>query len=182
MSIKELNKEMYQDYPLNIAYETSSYYDIEQQVSENVISFTLVRKKLGNSVIKNLKYDLFSEELKDPKVYALIIEHEYAGIVEIAEEKWTQRLRIHELYVPAEHRNKGYGTRLINHVKELAKQWNYRAIVLETQSCNTNAIDLYLSQGFLLTGLDTTYYANNDIESKEIKLEFVYLINEYEEE
>ena len=39
--------------------------------------------------------------------------------------------------------------------KEIAVQQKRRAIILETQSCNTDAIEFYLHQGFELIGLDT---------------------------
>ena len=36
--------------------------------------------------------------------------------------------------------------------------------MLETQSCNTNAIGFYLHEGFTLIGFDACCYANNDLE------------------
>ena len=49
-------------------------------------------------------------------------------------------------------------------------------IVLETQSWNSSAIDFYLKNGFELIGLDTHAYSNNDIEEKNIRLEFGFII------
>ena len=46
---------------------------------------------------------------------------------------------------------------------EVAVSQKRRAIILETQSCNTNAIGFYLHQGFELIGFDTCCYTNNDI-------------------
>lgn len=46
---------------------------------------------------------------------------------------------------------KGIGKRLTGKAKEVAVQKKRRAIILETQSCNTKAIGFYLHQGFELT-------------------------------
>ena len=64
----------------------------------------------------------------------------------------------------------GIGTALMNIAKEKAKLQNRRAIILETQSCNTNAIGFYLHQGFELIGLDTCCYTNDDIGRHEVRI------------
>lgn len=56
--------------------------------------------------------------------------------------------------------------------KEQARRQRCRAIILETQSCNVNAIDFYIHEGFILIGLDTCCYKNNDLQRKEVRLEF----------
>ena len=64
------------------------------------------------------------------------------------------------------------GTALINGVLEFSKFKKARRIVLETQSSKYPAINFYLSNGFYLCDLDTTYYSNNDIQKREVRLEF----------
>ena len=77
----------------------------------------------------------------------------------------------------------------MNFAKDIAKANNNRAIILETQTCNVNAIDFYHSQGFLFDGIETTCYNNDlfdgiettcynndDIKRKEVRLELVYFI------
>ena len=54
--------------------------------------------------------------------------------------------------------------------KEIAVQQKRRAIILETQSCNTKAIGFYLHQGFELIGLDTCCYTNDDIGRREVRI------------
>lgn len=54
--------------------------------------------------------------------------------------------------------------------KEVAVAQNRRAIILETQSCNTNAIGFYLHQGFEIIGFDTCCYTNNDIGRHEVRI------------
>jgi len=47
-----------------------------------------------------------------------------------------------------------------------------RSIILETQSSNVNAIGFYHHEGFQLIGMDTCSYGNDDLERKEVRLEF----------
>lgn len=47
-------------------------------------------------------------------------------------------------------------------------------MILETQSCNINAIRFYMHEGFTLMGLDTCCYSNNDLERKEVRLELAW--------
>lgn len=61
--------------------------------------------------------------------------------------------------------------------KDIAKKQNRRAIILETQSCNTSAIGFYLHEGFELIGFDTCCYTNADIERHEVRLDLGYFLN-----
>ena len=53
---------------------------------------------------------------------------------------------ITELWVKNLYRKQGIGTALLNFVKKQALKKNYRAIILETQSCNRTANEFYLKQ------------------------------------
>ena len=46
-----------------------------------------------------------------------------------------------------------------------------RMIVLETQSCNVNAVDFYRHEGLSLIGFDRICYSNRDIVRNEVRLE-----------
>jgi len=73
--------------------------------------------------------------------------------------------------VAEKYQKQGIGHGLIEMAKEQARRQHCRAIILETQSCNVNAIDFYLHEGFGLIGLDTCSYKNNDLQRKEVRLE-----------
>jgi hypothetical protein len=51
-----------------------------------------------------------------------------------------------------------------------------RALILETQSCNTGAVRFYLSQGLTLMGFNACEYSNEDLERHEARLEMGMLI------
>ena len=85
-------------------------------------------------------------------------------------EEWSNRLMVTELWVCDELQKLGLGKRLMDKAKEIAVKQNRRALILETQSCNTNAIGFYLHQGFEMIGFDTCCYTNNDIGRREVRI------------
>ena len=74
-------------------------------------------------------------------------------------------------------RHQGIGKMLMDKAKEIAIGQNRRAIILETQSCNTNAIGFYLHEGFELIGFDTCCYTNNDIGRREVRINLGYFFH-----
>lgn len=85
-----------------------------------------------------------------------------------------------ELWVADALRNQGIGKRLMDKAKEIAINQKRRAIILETQSCNTNAIGFYLHEGFELIGFDTCCYTNNDIKRREVRINLGYFFHREE--
>ena len=52
-----------------------------------------------------------------------------------------------------------------------AKESGARMVVLETQTCNENAIAFYCKMGFELIGFDLYAYSNSDPNRHEIRIE-----------
>jgi ribosomal protein S18 acetylase RimI-like enzyme len=99
------------------------------------------------------------------------------AFMEVDPEFWVKRLRITDLLVLPEHRRRGYGAALVQRAREIADREGFRAVSLDTHSCNVGAIDFYITQGFTFGGLDTTYYSNFDIERGEVWIELVYILD-----
>lgn len=97
--------------------------------------------------------------------------------IETDVEVWSNRLRITELWVADDYQRKGIGHELIEVAKEQARRERRHTIILETQSCNVNAVDFYQHEGFTLIGFDSCCYKNNDLERKEVRLEFGWFPN-----
>ena len=83
----------------------------------------------------------------------------------------NNRMRVTELWVREGYRRRGLGSRLLAFAREEGRREGRRALVLETQSCNTDAIAFYLHEGLSLIGLDTCCYSNEDIARGEVRLE-----------
>ena len=74
------------------------------------------------------------------------------------------------MWIDAPFRKQGLGQALMEVAKKQALREHRRAVILETQSCNVNAVDFYLHEGFTLIGLDSCCYGNNDLARKEVRL------------
>ena len=106
---------------------------------------------------------------------------ELLACIEVCPEEWSNRLVVTELWVSEELRRKGVGKRLMDKAKEVAVRQKRRAVILETQSCNTNAIGFYLHQGFELIGFDTCCYSNEDIARREVRVNLGFFLSRAEE-
>jgi ribosomal protein S18 acetylase RimI-like enzyme len=114
----------------------------------------------------------FEEHIGEPRVFTAVLKEQQVGWIELGYDKWNNRMRVWELLVKKEFRRKSIGAMLIAWAKKIAKEKGARMLALETQSNNDSAIAFYLRQGFELIGFDVAAYSNNDIEKKEVRLEF----------
>jgi ribosomal protein S18 acetylase RimI-like enzyme len=179
MLIKELLKSDYEGYQLHFTYQSNFYYDIIINQDEHSFEVRYQKKQFEEAVTKMFDSKMFEPYNSSPKAYGLFDEDILAGVVEINHEDWNKRIRITELLVFEEYRKKGYGHQLMKVVKDYFFQTDYRAIVLETQSCNDPAISFYLKEGFFLIGHDLICYTNHDIDAKEVRLEFAFVKTVY---
>ena len=92
--------------------------------------------------------------------------------IETNPELWSNRRRITELWVAKEYQNQGIGYALMEVAKDQARRERRRAIILETQSCNVNALGFYLHERSTLIGMGTCCYANNGLQREEVRFKF----------
>lgn len=98
-----------------------------------------------NNYIDNQMYSMY-----------LIEEKEIIGFL-IA----TDNLDIYELHciiVDEKYRNKGYGTKLMNHFINTIN----KSIILEVSDINKNALKLYKDLGFIQIGFRENYYSDSN--------------------
>lgn len=94
------------------------------------------------------------------------------GFVEGALENWNNRFRISNICIfDNSVRNRGIGTALLNTILSEARKTGARMAVLETQSCNENAIAFYNKNGFNIIGFDLYAYTNEDLDKHEVRIE-----------
>jgi streptothricin acetyltransferase len=77
-------------------------------------------------------------------------------------EKWNDTLRVWEFHVAESYRGEGIGRQLMDRLTQRAALAGLRAMVVETQSTNVPAIRFYRKAGFVLEGIDISYYTNHD--------------------
>ncbi len=90
------------------------------------------------------------------------------GIAITEQRRWNRSLWVWEFHVAEAYRGRGIGTRLMQAVIETARQAGLRVVALETQSSNVPAIRFYRKCGFVIDGLDLSFYTNDDVQKDEV--------------
>ncbi len=175
--IIHLAKEQWKGTILPIKYTTDKYYDVSVNKTGSGYIIEIEKKSFPEPVTHTPEeYDfpdrLYEDHWEHAYAWGVLVDNELIAAIETEQELWSNRLRITELWVADEYHKQGIGHALIDMAKEQARRERRRAIILETQSCNVNAIDFYQHEGFGLIGMDTCCYKNNDLQRKEVRLEF----------
>lgn len=187
--IVELPESEWKGVPIPMIYTTDEYYDMEITESGDAFAAKMIKKKMEAPVTHRYdEYDfpdtLYEDHWENAVAWGMFGEDDgkkvLTACIEVCPEEWSNRLMVTELWVADELHRQGIGTALMNKAKEIAKEQNRRAIILETQSCNVRAISFYRAQGFKLMGFDTCCYTNRDIEKREIRFNFVYFMDDRE--
>ncbi len=183
-TVEFLPKEKWQGYALIMDYQTDEYYDMS--ITKNVTGFamSLIKHRADPPIAHTSdEYD-FPDSLYQPhwqkaEAYGISENNELIGAIEICPEEWSNRLAVTELWVKEGHRKMGVGRAMMNKAKAICRERDNRAIILETQSCNANAIGFYLHEGFELIGFDSCCYTNADIERREVRLDLGWFPEEW---
>ena len=168
MEIKKLDSKMYKGRKFILRYITSGYYDIEKSNT----GFQIEYKRFDKPTEMTFDDCMFNEWLEDPVAYGAFENGQLLGYVEGTLEKWNNRYRISNICVFDDtRRHNGVGTALMNTILKEAKESGARMVVLETQTCNENAIAFYRKNGFDIIGFDLYAYTNTDPERHEVRIE-----------
>lgn len=184
IEIVALPKEKWKGVLVPIMTRSDSYYDLEMSpFDKDGCTVSLVRKMAEKEIIHTPEeYDfpdsLYQEHWENAEAYGVLdLDGTLLACIEVCPEEWSNRLMVTELWVLEDLRHQGIGKKLMDKAKDIALRQNRRAIILETQSCNTNAIGFYLHEGFELIGFDTCCYTNNDIGRREVRLNLGYFFH-----
>ena len=179
--IEKLDKEKWKRTPLPISYTSHYYYDISINKKEDGFHIPIEKKEFEKP-FTHLPSDgeypdrLYEDWWENAEAYGIVDGDNLLAVIEICPEEWSHRLMITELFTDESIRKQGYGRKLIELAKSIAKKRNYRVLMLETQSSNVNAVDFYLHMGFVLIGFDTCCYTNKDIERKEVRFNMGWFV------
>ena len=187
--ITELPKDEWEGTYIDFDYPASEYFDVVLTEDDNSFRVEMVKKQFENPFIHKDEGDfpskLFPDYWEGARVFGIVDREggkkELLACIEIWSEEWSNRMMVTELWVSEKLRRQGIGTALMNKAKEIAKEQNRRAIILETQSCNVVAIAFYRSQGFKLIGFDTCCYTNKDIEKREVRFNMGFFMRNVSE-
>lgn len=179
--IIHLPKDKWKGTILPIKYTTTEYYDVCVVERDKGFDINIQKKNFTKPVTHTPEEYGFPDKLyedywENAYAWGVLVDDRLVAAMETDQELWSNRLRITELWVADNYQNNGIGHALVEIAKEQARRERRRAVILETQSCNVNAIDFYLHEGFTLIGMDTICYKNDDLQRKEVRLEFGWLI------
>ncbi|WP_242831996.1 GNAT family N-acetyltransferase [Butyrivibrio sp. VCD2006] len=159
-------------------------YDFElSPLNNEECTISIVRKPVEKEIVHTPEeYDfpdsLYQDHWEGAEAYGIVSDSgDMLACIEVCPEEWSNRLLVTELWVHDTLQGKGIGKMLMDKAKEVAQHQGRRAIILETQSCNTNAIGFYIHQGFELIGFDTCCYTNNDIGRREVRINLGYFFH-----
>ena len=169
--IVDLPRNQYQGYEVPVTYETTGYFGLRQEKRLAGFSFSLQKRDLPAAIIKSFTINLYPDYLPGAEAFGIKGGENLLGLIEIDHETWNNRLRITELWVDPNHRRQGIGKLLMDFAFMKANEYHARAVILETQATNVDAIQFYLARGFGFFGVDLYSYSNQDIVSKEVRLE-----------
>jgi len=172
LQIRRIYKEQYPN-GKKIVYQYSSnrYYDVSYKELESGWSIDFTIKHFDTVFHKYLEGEIFEDYIEDIECYIVELQGEEGGIISFSHEKWHNVLRVNDIHIDQSFQHQGIGSKLMSIVKTRAAEIGVRAIVLETQTSNYPAIQFYKKHGFHLIGCDLISYSNQDIESKEVRIE-----------
>ncbi len=183
--IVPLPKEKWKGVEIPLVTRSDSYYDVEiRPLDSEGCTVSLVRKKAEREIVHTpAEYDfpdrLYQDFYEKAEAFGVVgAKGELLACIEVNPEEWSNRLVVTELWVSEGLRGQGVGKRLMDLAKEIAVRQGRRALILETQSCNTNAIGFYLRQGFELIGFDSCCYTNDDIARREVRLDLGFFFHQ----
>ncbi len=166
------------------SYDSPFYYDLKITQEPEETGWVLkLRKTQFNPPFKKYKKELIADSYKTQAQFYFVYQKnnsEYIGWICFEQITWNNTLRVWDINVESSFRHLGYGSELMEFIKEQAKKVGSRAIVLECQTSNYYAIQFYRKMGFELGGFDSISYSNNDIERHEVRLEMIWKNHQHE--
>lgn len=148
---------------LDTTFTTDMVYEVECQSN----SFKLVLRVLETPLIKKYELDLDSDEKEWDRILLAKSGNDLCGYLAYSYNNWNKRLCIWHFYVAPEHRKKGVGTILVDHLKRTGQIIGAKNVWVETNNLNYPAIQMYQKMGFNLCGIDTSLYAGTEGECSE---------------
>ncbi len=112
--------------------------------------------------LKKIISKIESSSLINPEFsFAIVIENEICGVIFISESATSAYISL--LYISAKFRNRGFGRKLMECAIDRLRQTELKEAYLEVLSDNQNAVKLYQSMWFEITGV--IYQFRNEINS-----------------
>ena len=170
MDIRALDYGEYKGFELDCHYVTKAYREIKI-TDDKRIKIHIKRKRMKKET-RGFTGVLYESHIRNGMACGVFERKKLIGVIEGSLETWHNVYRIWNMWVDPRYRREGYGNALMKHIYNEAESLGARAIILEVQSCNDQAIKFYEAMGLHFVGFDTLAYTNEDIKNKEVRLEY----------
>lgn len=161
---------------LTAGYRSSHRYRVDRHETDAMTTLTLTLETLPEPYVKRFvpdddqEYSRYCSYLKHDLSLGLFVDDRLEGLAICEPVFWNKTLWIWELHLSPEYQGRGLGRAMIEEIADRARSAGMRIMVCETQNTNVPAIRFYRSVGFVMDGVDLTYYTNNAIPTGEIAL------------
>ncbi|HLV98881.1 MAG TPA: GNAT family N-acetyltransferase [Ktedonobacterales bacterium] len=159
---------------LIIGYTTPAIYAVSKEETPEHINFDLRLVPLEQPLSKGYPA-LTDETLEDYRAtarqghtFGAFVEDTCVGLALCEAHTWNASLWVQEFHISQAYQGQGIGRLLMERVIQHAQEVGLRCVVCETQTTNVPAIGFYRALGFVLDGIDLSYYTNHDMERQEI--------------
>ena len=159
---------------LIVGYTTSATYQVSKVETPESIRFALQLLPLEQPLTKHYKpldaalLQQYSDLAAQGQAFGAFAQNQCVGIALTEPRRWNASLWVLEFHVAPAYQGQGIGRQLMDTLTAHARRSALRCLVCETQSRNVPAIQFYRALGFVLDGLDLSYYTNQDQERGEV--------------
>jgi len=178
LEIKQVQFEEVQGKTSIFTYQSPFFYDLQIQSEKGDAGWKIFfNKSQFNPPFEKHKEELIFEQYKIHSIFYFVFLKENTtkiGWICLEHIKWNNTTRLWDIDVDDRYRHLGFGSEMMEFIKQVSKESGSRGIVLECQTSNYPAIQFYRKMGFQLGGFDAIAYSNQDSEKHEVRLEMVF--------
>lgn len=169
--LKEFDRERYRE--LTDGYVSSAVYLIEKSETEEQLQMALTLQTLDQPFVKKFGIDDDLEDdlekvVKQGRCLGAYDGSNLIGIAITEKREWNNSLWVWDFHIDKAHQGQGVGSQLMHAVLKLARQEKIRVVVCETQNTNVPAINFYRKMGFVIDGIDLSYYPEKETQEGEV--------------
>ncbi|MBN1297469.1 GNAT family N-acetyltransferase [bacterium] len=152
---------------LTAGYESNERYRVFREESDDIVVIRLERMHLETPYRKRFEsddageYDRYCRYISQGFSLGLFDGDRLEGLAIAEPVDWNRSLWIWEFHIASAHQGCGWGRKMMDILAERAQTRGMRTMVCETQNTNVPAIRFYRKTGFVIDGIDLTYYAND---------------------
>ena len=146
----------------------------ENKINESIV-FNLEYIQLKNVYKKEwtLSHDAIvsmNETISEDLSFGAYDQDVLVGFVLTTAIKWNNSLWIENIRIADDYKGLGIAKSLLEHIKTVAKEKDFRVIGLEVMGSNVPAIELYKKRGYLIDGFDRSHYPTRHGSQKELAI------------